>query len=95
MIREENIDKGRGEVAFRQKRANVKLIDGEREQEQPRDTFAKPSFMILISVCENEWYCRTLLFLLLLANFAYFSYPESPMFKQNSTNIGKRAFELS
>lgn len=54
MILEGNIDTGRGEVVFRQKRASVKLIDGEREQEQPRDTFAKPSFMIFISVCENE-----------------------------------------
>lgn len=48
---------------FRQTRANMKLIDGKGERVQPRDTFAKPVLMIPISACENEWDCRTLLFL--------------------------------
>lgn len=63
MILEETVNNSQGEVVFRQKRANMKLIDGKEEQVQPRDTFAKPAFMIPISVCENEWDCRTLLFL--------------------------------
>lgn len=63
MILEENINNSRKEVVFRQTRANMKLIDGKGERVQPRDTFAKPVLMIPISACENEWDCRTLLFL--------------------------------
>lgn len=42
-------------------RANTwKLVDGQWEQVQLKDTSAEPAFIMLINVCESEWYFHTL-----------------------------------